>query len=117
MCARCFDQKMYGFLTEAAFAALRAILAQKASSGQLLAMGPPSPKPPVAYDADTCYECWSCSAFWLLATPDNAWRGFFLPANDAIAYQQRLHRRDKRSRVAGLVAATLLGLAIWCFTC
>jgi hypothetical protein len=116
MCTHCFEQKIYSFKTEVAFAVLSAMLTQKIASGQFITMGPASPKPPMTYDADECYECQSCQEFWLLATPDNAWRGFFLPAQDAVAYQQELRHRDKRIRVVSLLALILLSFVIWRFT-
>ena len=113
MCRNCFEYGIYGFETATAFTIFDGLLTQKLSAKHLLATGRPSPKPPVAYDADESYECQSCQEFWLLAAPDNAWRGYFLPAKKALTYQTRLQRRDKRIKsISAFVLLLLLAILI-----
>jgi hypothetical protein len=115
MCRDCFECGIHGFETAAEFTDFETALALKLSTKQLAAVGRPSPKSPVAYDADESYECLSCQEFWFLATPDNAWRGYFLPAKSTLAYQRELQGSDKRIQLTGLLlfALALAALALW----
>ncbi|TFZ65844.1 hypothetical protein E4631_12100 [Hymenobacter sp. UV11] len=102
----------YGFASQAEFEAFDAVLTRLLAAGQAALISQQSAADfLLPYQPDACYELSGTAEQWALATPDNAWRGYFLPVTEAIVYQQQLRRRESRIRSAGL----LLLLCLLCF--
>jgi hypothetical protein len=106
-------RRYYGFDSYWEFEALDLALTQHLAAGQLVAVAPLQPSNAAApYQPEAWYELPSTSEIWVLSTPDNAWRGYFLPLMEAAAYQQQLRRRDQRGKL-GCFVVTLLIAAIF----
>ena len=114
MCPNCFSTGVTGFPSYWEFEAFEMELQRKRQRQQLL----PVPNAPVLSLTKTTpeqlYQCPACGETWALSSPDNAWRGYFLPLAEAVTYGQQLRRTDRNRRVGCL--ALVLGLAgftIW----
>lgn len=112
MCRNCFISGFAGFPSYWEFEAFEAELQQKLAQ-QLLPL--PTPAPMLAAMAcGQLYQCPVCGETWELSSPDNAWRGYFLPVLQAAAYRHRLQRNDRSRRLGcvGLLLA-LAGIILW----
>ena len=116
MCKNCFSKHIDTFETWQDFESFIQILKAKQEAGQLLLI-----EKPVSIESrsnltsvDAYYQCASCNEIWVLSSPDNAWRGYFLPLGIAAAHMQRVKISDRMKSVGGLmlIAATLL-LLLW----
>ena len=109
MCPNCFASGVTGFPSYWEF---EAELQRKRQ--QLLPV-PDAPALSLTTTApEQLYQCLACGETWALSSPDNAWRGYFLPLAEAVTYGQQLRRTDRNRRVGCL--ALVLGLAgftIW----
>ena len=112
MCPSCFASGVTGFPSYWEFEAFEAELQRKRQ--RLL----PVPNAPVLNLTTTApeqlYQCPACGETWALSSPDNAWRGYFLPLAEAVAYQNQQRQRDQ-TRPIGCLAFLLVltGLIIW----
>lgn len=60
------------------------------------------------------YQCPTCGDTWALSSPDNAWRGYFLPLAEAVAYGRKRRHRDRNRQLGGLaLVLALAGFTIW----
>ena len=86
------------------FEAFDAELTRQLSAGQWAAVAPPAGCP-LPHQAVAYYQPCHSGQVWALSEPDNAWRGYFLPLDEAVAGQQWLGRRNHRRRwlAAGLL--------------
>ena len=115
MCNDCFRHTYYQFESEQDFESLETQLQEKLDNHQLLVV--PKDVSTLPQDSlnhrvpEMLYKCQSCMETWAISTPDNAWRGYFLPQLLATSYVTKLERRD---RIRGLGCVTFLfALAIW----
>jgi hypothetical protein len=106
-------KRYYSFESSQEFEAFEAILTQQLATGQLLPASTPPAVGFLPYLPDACYQLSGSSELWVLSTPDNAWRGFFLPLAHALAHQKQLRSRDERIRLIGLLALVALGFIAW----
>ncbi|UOQ98096.1 hypothetical protein MUN81_01065 [Hymenobacter sp. 5317J-9] len=116
MCKDCFLKRIDTFATWQDFESFIQILEAKQEAGQLLLIEKPAS---IASShnltaVDGYYQCSSCNEIWALSSPDNAWRGYFLPLEIAIAHVQRIKITDRMKGIGGLIliAAALLFL-LW----
>lgn len=49
----------------------------------------------MAYEPDEFQQRRTCAQVWALSSPDQAWRGYFLPEDVALAHVRRLRSRDR----------------------
>jgi len=111
MCGDCFLHGYPGFDTELTFADFYAQLLKKLAVRALRAL----PKRADAYlppKAEGLYYCQNCGEVWALSTPDNAWRGYFLPGAQAASYFEKEKRKTRITR-AGCLILLLVALAIF----
>lgn len=76
----------------------------------------PARVPLTAYEPDEFRQCHACAQVWALSSPDNAWRGYFLPEDEALSVIQRLRSHDRaipRGCVGVIAAGLLLLLMRW----
>ena len=60
------------------------------------------------------YQCPTCGNTWALSSPNNVWRGYFLPLAEAVAYRRKLGRWDRNRQLGGLaLVLALAGFATW----
>jgi hypothetical protein len=96
------------------FEAFDNVLAQQLAAGQLVAAAQPLKDSTVLYQSEAWYQLSGTSEIWVLSTPDNAWRGYFLPLTEALAHQQQLRRRDQRGKMGCLALILLVGaIIVW----
>ena len=91
-----------------AFEAFDAELTRQLSTGQWVAVAPPTGRP-LPGQATAYYQPLGAEQVWALSEPDNAWRGYFLPLEAALAHQRQLRRREQHRRWLGLAGLLLLG--------
>ena len=48
----------------------------------------------------------------MLSEPDNAWRGYFLPLEEALAHEAALRGADQRARLGCLLGVGPLGALV-----
>jgi hypothetical protein len=116
MCKNCFLEGINIFATWQEFESFDQVLESKRAAGQLVMVE----KPLSTLSAndlmlvDAYYQCSSCNEIWVLSSPDNAWRGYFLPLEQAKAYVQRVKTSDRAKRIGCLVfiVVTLFSL-LW----
>ena len=112
MCPNCFSAGFSGFPSYWEFEAFETKLRQKLMGQQLRQL--PNTRLPefVAMAPEQLYQCLACGETWALSSPDNAWRGYFLPLTEALAHGRQLARRGRARSMGCLV----LLLAFACFT-
>ena len=54
------------------------------------------------------YRCNFCNTDWYLSEPDNAWRGFFLPKNQAKKTLNSLQTKERRVRWGCLLISIVM---------
>ena len=109
MCPNCYSSGLTGFSSHQEFGAFEAALHQKLAWQQLHRVVVPPATAADFYEPDAYYRCAACTETWALSPPDNAWRGYFLPAAQANTLRQRVRRHDTLKGIVGL--AGLLALA------
>lgn len=114
MCTACFEQDFPRFDSWQAFAAFEHALQLR---GLVWCARPgnwPARELFVLRDPHEFRQCATCGQVWALSTPDNAWRGYFLPEDRALA---QLHQVPSLpwGGVVALAAGLLLllGLLGW----
>jgi|GEM_PF-1189700 len=117
MCADCFETSYYEFKTEWEFeqfaAMLKQVLRHKFATGQLRELPVDEPVASTG-QAEQRFLCRSCGTTWVLSSPDNAWRGYFLPEAEAAAHLSRLAKHDKYRRLGCLaILLVVLALGLW----
>ena len=112
MCSNCFEQGIAGFPNYWEYDAFELELQRLLVSGQLRPVeltGQPLPFP-----YETRYACQSCHEVWAWSAPDNAWRGFFLPAAEASFYLEQLQRKRGIKQFGCLaILLSVLALFLW----
>lgn len=58
------------------------------------------------------YLCKECNTVWCLSTPDNAWRGFFLPYNDCLKYIDSFKKSDRLKGIIGIALLSAIIIAV-----
>src|SRR4051794_28345933 len=58
------------------------------------------------------FECENCNEVWWISEPDCNWRGYCLKKNNAIAYIQKLQKKNQNTRV-GFVLIILFIVIIY----
>lgn len=102
----------YRFDSYQEFAAFDQALTQQLATGQAQAVAPPAG--PVPRQASAYYHPLGFPQPWVLSEPDNAWRGYFLPLDEALTHEAKLRGSDQRARLGCLLVLGLLGaLAAW----
>ena len=114
MCPNCFSSGIANFPSYWEFEAFEAALQQKLVREQLLPLPSALPRVLTANLLEQQYQCPACNEIWVISTPDNAWRGYFLPLRDAVARGQQLQRSDRNRQVGCLtLLLTVAVFAIW----
>jgi len=116
MCKICFPKGIDSFETWQDFESFDKVLEAKRAAGQLTPVEKPVSTPMVndLMLVDAYYQCSSCNEMWVLSSPDNAWRGYFLPLDQAVAYAQRIKASDRAKRNGCLVfIAAMLLFLLW----
>jgi hypothetical protein len=114
MCPSCFSSGFAGFPSYWEFEAFEAELQQKLEHQQLL----PLPHTPIQQltimAPEQIYQCLNCGENWALSSPDNAWRGYFLPLAVARAHIRKSAVKDRIKRVSGAAIAIGVGaFTLW----
>lgn len=114
MCPNCFPSSIAGFPSYWEFEAFEAELQQKLMQQQLIPLSLALIQKPAAMAPEQVYQCSSCGEAWALSSPDNAWRGYFLPLAEVAAHQSQSWQCN-RERPIGCLALvlTLAGFIIW----
>ena len=114
MCPHCFSAGFPYFPSYWEFEAFETELRQKLVRRQLL----PQPNAPTTKltmtGPEQLYQCPSCGETWALSSPDNAWRGYFLPWSELRAHHDgvKLNHRIKLISVA-LLLLMVLAIFFW----
>ena len=114
MCPHCFSAGFPYFPSYWEFEAFETELRQKLVRRQLL----PQPNAPTTEltmtGPEQLYQCPSCGETWALSSPDNAWRGYFLPLAEAVTYCRKLKIKDRAKGLIGVaVAIGTATLLLW----
>jgi hypothetical protein len=114
MCEACFVQGYSRFDSWQTFEAFEHQLRLKDLQWWKRPGNWPAYEPLTAYEPDEFRKCHMCSQVWALSSPDNAWRGYFLPEAEALAHVQGLRSHDRASAwgCGGVIAAGLLLLLV-----
>jgi hypothetical protein len=112
MCRNCFSKGTAGFATWQDYESLSQVLQEKCTAGQMSVVA--KPKSSANDFAEAYYQCSSCKEIWALSSPENAWRGYFLPLKTAVTYMRQIEFSDRVRGIVGLVVivAALLFL-LW----
>ncbi len=116
MCENCFLKGISGFATWQVYESVSKVIQAKRAAGQLVVTANPTLNSLVNnfMAVDAYYQCSSCQEIWGLSSPDNAWRGYFLPIKRAVIYMQRVKNLDRAKGIAGLMlVAVVLILTLW----
>ena len=89
MCENCFLKGIYRFESYHEFEMLERLIDEKIRKGILEGR---SEKNELSFYSLT-YLCSSCNQKWFISDPDNNWRGYFLPAELAIDFENKIARR------------------------
>ena len=116
MCRDCFLKGVDSFATWQDYESFSQSLQEKCAVGQQMMVANPTSTSSVNdfTAAEAYYQCSSCKEIWALSSPDNAWRGYFLPMKTAVAHVQRVKVSDRMKGIGGLIliVATLIFL-LW----
>lgn len=114
MCEACFVQGYSRFDSWQTFEAFEHELRLKDLQWWGRPVTWPAQEPLTAYEPDEFRQCRTCSQVWALSSPDHAWRGYFLPEDEALAHVQGLRSAGKAIPwdCAGVIAASLLLLLV-----
>ena len=105
MCKNCFPKGIDSFKSWQDFESFDKVLEAKRASEQLV----PVEKPVSTLIlknlmlVDVYYKCSSCNEIWVLSSPENAWRGYFLPMEQAVAHVRRIQSSDRAKRTGCLI--------------
>ncbi len=114
MCEDCFQELIYKFPTRQSFEDFENVLQAKCTEEKLLILDMHKTDYLSAFDSNLYYECKSCKDVWIMNIPDNAWRGFFLPADKAIEYKNESNKLDRKRRIGSLILLAVVAVAlIW----
>jgi hypothetical protein len=91
VCSSCFEKGVAGFPNYWEYDAFELTLQRLLASGQLRPDGLMAQ--PLRFPYEARYTCQSCHEVWAWSVPDNAWRGYFLPAAEVGFYLEKLQRR------------------------
>ncbi len=116
MCTDCLDLSADEFASQSDFEEFEGKVWKKCNEGELIVVDEykTEPESNLIFESRFCYRCSNCEEVWLLSIPKNAWRGFFLPKQQAIEYTNRLKDNDKK-RTLGfwVVAAIVILIILW----
>lgn len=87
MTTSCSLTPIYGFPSAASFAKFDTALLARLAAKQLVAVVPLA-----LPNVSAAFVCADCQQVWVLADPDNAWRGFFLPQEEAVRHLQQMQK-------------------------
>ncbi|MDQ2793351.1 MAG: hypothetical protein M3Y12_05000 [Bacteroidota bacterium] len=60
------------------------------------------------------YQCPACGETWAISSPDNTWRGYFLPLAAADDYQNQQRQRERKRPIGCFLhLLALAGLTSW----
>ena len=116
MCEACFVQGHSRFDSWQAFEAFEHELRLKDLQWWERPENWPAREPLATYEPDEFRQCRVCSQVWALSSPGNAWRGYFLPEDVALAHVQGLRSHDRGipwGCVGVITAGLLLLLVRW----
>ncbi|MBH8568459.1 hypothetical protein KB206_06180 [Microvirga sp. STS02] len=105
MCPSCFYSGFASFPSYWEFEAFEAELHQKLVHRQLLPLPRILTQGLAVMAPEQLYQCPNCGETWALSSPDNAWRGYFLPLAVANAYNSKLIVKGRIKRLAGVAVA------------
>jgi hypothetical protein len=100
MCEKCFYKEYENFPSPESFGEFQSVL-DKLDRKKFVHIGNGNFK--FHYDV---FECKNCNEIWWISGPDNAWRGYCLKKDNAIAYIQMLQKKEQDARI-GLVLLVL----------
>jgi hypothetical protein len=99
MCGACFLEGIYRFPSAHAFEVFEKDLLGKQPQLHTQVLSALSQNPLLISSPVGYYRCDVCQELWALSIPDNAWRGYFLPKDEALSYQEKLNHQDKSKRL------------------
>ncbi len=108
MCEHCFDKEYYGFPSQVEFEKFEEILDQKCSSGKVQILESQNQEENRSMYFGIYYKCNTCSEKYIISTPDNAWRGYFLTEQNAVEYYHKLKESDKKKKYGCLIIVILI---------
>ena len=91
MCEKCFQTGIVKFESYTAFDEFEKILDEKIRLGIFKI----ETERLEENHYNSIYHCVHCSEKWLLSDPDNSWRGYFLPENEAHIYERKVDTDGK----------------------
>jgi len=115
MCDSCFQNLIYKFESAKEFEDFETVIQNKCIVGQIDIIDRHNENYLLAgLEPYNFYKCRSCNEIWILAIPDNAWRGFFLPQDKAIQYRKEIKRKERKAQIGCVVIVIVLTLiVIW----
>ncbi len=105
MCGDCYHRGFFVFPTYWKFDTFAEELQQKVTYGPLQAVACAANFPDSIGKPEAFYRCPSCRETWALSSPDNAWRGYFLPMHMAKTY---LRDTQRKAFIRGIIRKILL---------
>jgi len=111
MCPNCFSSGFASFPSYWEFEAFEAELQQKLAQQHLQPVPADSIGSPSLTHLEQLYHCPACDETWAFSSPDNAWRGYFLPLAAADQYCREL--RHPSLLKSGCGVPLLLGIAAY----
>jgi hypothetical protein len=113
MCGECFLHGFASFPTYWEFDCFAADLLDKTAHRKMLLVTPRGGAATVRHP-EAVYQCQSCGEMWALSSPDNAWRGYFLPASETTAHLAALGRKQGLKHFGCLLfLLLLLAIFLW----
>jgi hypothetical protein len=114
MCPNCFSAGVASFPSYWEFEAFETKLQHKLMRQQLIPLSLALTQEPAAMAPEQLYQCSSCGEAWAISSPDNAWRGYFLPLAEATALQCHQQQRNRKRPIGCLaLVLALAGFIIW----
>src|SRR5688500_6113208 len=112
MCEECFQELIYKFETYKDFDAFEEKIQAKCNEGKLQIIDTYKTDSLSAFDSNLYFECTTCKELWVLNIPENAWRGYFLPLDKAIAYKESLKKLDKKRLGGCLILIVFISIVL-----
>jgi hypothetical protein len=110
MCDNCFNIEISNFDSETQFLEFEKELTIKLGNGKSIkAIEQGKSHRSVYFDT---YKCNECETPWCLSTPDQAWRGFFLPYHKCISHIDSLKKSDRLKGIVGIAILLIIIIVI-----
>ena len=119
MCRKCFEQVFLKFPSYWEFEAFEIELRHKVELQLLLVVQRVADDSSVLGELDKIsepeklYQCQTCQEIWALSSPDNAWRGYFLPSTLVGNYIKTSQRKRLYNRAVRFAILVFIAWIVW----